>query len=215
MSEPRTSPWRWESTTGRYRNLDTGRFIGREQVVSLVDTLVDRTREQGVDTLATMLSDGRLNTADWQTGMARLIKNAYIQQTELAAGGRSNVTQEMWGSAGGQIAEQYRYLDGFAREVEAGSLTAAQIRARSEMYINSSREAFWRVKDRQAREQQRRQERWITMGDNSVCSPCMDAGAMGWQPLGTFGQPGSGRVRNSPTTSCQGLTRCRCQKEYR
>jgi len=215
MSQPQPSAWVWESRLGRYRDLTTGRFLGREQVVNLVDTLVDRATTQGAGTLATMLSDGRLNAADWQAGMARLIKNTYIQQTELAAGGRGNVTPEMWGSVGGQVAEQYRYLRDFAREVEAGSLTAAQIRARSEMYINSSREAFWRVKDRQARGQGFTQERWITMGDNSVCSPCVDAGAMGWQPIGTFAQPGSGRVHIAQGTSCQGLTNCRCQKEYR
>jgi hypothetical protein len=215
MSQPQPSAWVWDPRTGNYRDLATGRFLLRDQVVNLVDTLVDRANEQGAGTLATMLSDGRLNTADWQAGMARLIKNTYIQQTELAAGGRANVTREMWGSVGGQVAEQYRYLRDFAREVESGSLTAAQIRARSEMYISSSREAFWRVKDRQARAQGFTEERWVPIGDDSTCGPCSDAGAMGWQPIGTFAQPGSGRVRNSPETSCQGLTRCRCQKEYR
>lgn len=207
--------WRWEPELDRYRNLATGRFVSRAQVVDLVDQLVDRTTESATDTLATMLADHRLSAADWKQAMGRTIKNAYIQQTELAAGGRTNVTQEMWGSVGGQLAEQYGYLDQFARDIEAGSLTEAQIRARSAMYLNSSREAFWRIKDRQARDRGQTQERWITVGDDSVCSPCVDAGGMGWQPIGTFAQPGSGRVLVSPETNCQGLTNCRCQKEYR
>lgn len=207
--------WVYEENTGRYRNLATGRFISREQVVGLVDQIVDRTNATATDTLATMVADHRLSAADWKDAMARTIKNAYIQQTELAAGGRANVTQEMWGSVGGQLAEQFGYLDDFAREVAGGNLTEGQIRARSEMYVSSSREAFWRVKDRQARDQGFTQERWIAIGDDSTCGPCFDADAMGWQPIGTFAQPGSGRVTTSPQTNCQGLTRCRCQKEYR
>lgn len=207
--------WQYEPELERYRNLATGRFISSEQVVGLVDQLIDRTNESAVDTLSTMVADQRLSTADWKSAMARTIKNAYIQQTELAAGGRENVTQQMWGSAGGQIAEQYRFLDKFARDIETGSLTEAQIRSRSEMYINSSREAFWRVKDRLARDKGLTEERWIPIGDDATCGPCAEAGTEGWQPIGTFAQPGSGRVKVSPLTSCEGLTRCRCRKEYR
>lgn len=206
--------WVWEIGTRRYRNLDTGRFVGSAQVVNLVNGIVDRT-DSPVSALNTMLGDKRLNAADWKTGFARQIKNAYIQQAELAAGGRAQMTPQLWGMVGGTVREQYGYLNDFAKLVANGQLTATQIEARTKMYINSSREAFWRVKDAKAREQGLTEERWIPIGDDATCSPCSDAGAMGWQPIGTFAQPGSGRVRNSPRTYCEGLTNCRCEKEYR
>lgn len=206
--------WVWETTTRRYRNLTTGRFVGSAEIVNLVNGIVDRT-DSPVSALNTMLADKRLNAADWKTGFARQIKNAYIQQAELAAGGRSQMTPQLWGMVGGTVREQYGYLDDFARQVAGGKLTAAQIEARAKMYINSSREAFWRVKDAQAREQGLTEEKWNAIGDDSTCGPCSDADAMGWQPTGTFAQPGSGRVLNRPQTNCQGLTNCRCTKEHR
>ena len=207
--------WIWEVGTQRYRNLDTGRFIGRAEVVNLVNDVVDRTIDDPVATINTMLGDKRLNAADWKTAFGRQIKNVYIQQAELAAGGREQMTPQLWGMVGGSVREQYRYLDDFARQVANGQLTQAQIEARTKMYINSSREAYWRVKDVQAQAQGMTEERWIAIGDDSTCGPCSDADAMGWQKIGTFAQPGSGRVLVSPQTNCQGLTNCRCTKEYR
>lgn len=206
--------WVWEAATGRYRNLTTGRFVGRETVLGLVNDIVDRTIDNPVSTLNTMLSDKRLNVADWQTGFARQIKNAYAQQAMLAAGGRDQMTPQLWGMVGGTVREQYNYLRDFAKEIEKGNLTAAQIEARTKMYINSSREAYWRVKDVQARGQGFTEERWHAIGDDSTCEPCSDADAMGWRPLGFFAQPGSGNVIAGETT-CRGLTNCRCTKEYR
>jgi len=206
--------WVWETTTGRYRNLATGQFVGRETILGLVDSIVDRTVENPVATLNTMLADKRLSVADWQTGFARQIKNAYAQQAMLAAGGREQMTPRLWGMVGGSVREQYNYLKDFAKQIESGSLTAAQIEARTKMYLNSSREVYWRVQDMQARDQGMTQERWHAVGDDSTCGPCSDADAMGWQNLGFFAQPGSGNVIAGQTT-CLGLTNCRCTKEYR
>ena len=213
MAEQRR--WVFETGTQRYRDLATGRFLSNTDVIGIVNGIADRTTGDPVTTINTMLADGRLNTADWKTGFARQIKNAYIQQAELAAGGRSQMTPQMWGSVGGSVREQYRYLDKFAKQIESKQLTPVQIEARTKMYINSSRESFWRIKDMKARGTGMTEERWVDEGDSNVCGPCADAGAMGWQPIGTFAQPGSGQVLVKPKTSCQGLTNCRCEKEYR
>ena len=213
MAEERR--WVFETGTQRYRDLATGRFLSSTDVIGIVNGIADRTTGDPVTTINTMLADGRLNTADWKTGFARQIKNAYIQQAELAAGGRSQMTPQMWGSVGGSVREQYRYLDKFAKQIESKQLTPAQIEARTKMYINSSRESFWRIKDMKAAGAGMTEEKWNAIGDDSTCGPCSDAGSMGWQPIGTFAQPGSGRVMVKPRTNCQGLTNCRCEKEYR
>ena len=213
MAEQRR--WVWETGTQRYRDLATGRFLSNTDVIGIVNDIVDKTTDNPVTTINTMLADGRLNVANWKTGFARQIKNAYIQQAELAAGGRAGMTPQMWGSVGGSVREQYRYLDKFAKQIEGKQLSPVQIEARTKMYINSSRESYWRIKDMKAQGAGMTEERWIDEGDSDVCGPCSDAGAMGWQPIGTFAQPGSGRVMNRPRTNCQGLTNCRCRKEYR
>jgi hypothetical protein len=202
-------------STGRYRDLATGQTIAGETILKLVDDIVDRTIDNPVTVLNTMLADKRLSVADWEASFARQIKNAYSQQAMLAAGGRDQMTQQYWGSLGTPLKEQYDYLAEFAKEIVDKRLSAAQIEARTKMYISSSREAYWRIRDIQAKAGGMTQEQWVTVGDGTVCDSCVEAGQMGWMHLGYFGQPGSGTVIKKPETTCRGLTLCRCQKLYR
>jgi len=82
------------------------------------------------------------------------------------------------------------------------------------MYVNSARSSFWTVLDRQMRDAGYTQERWEAIGDANTCSPCNEGDMMGWQPIGTFAEPGSGYVLREPATECAGLSSCRCRKEY-
>lgn len=207
--------WKWNERLKRYQKYPSGKIISWAEVQDLVDGVVDRASETVVDTLVDMLADGRMNVADWKREFASVIKSAYIIHGELAAGGRENMTPAYWGSIGGRLARQYGYLDDFAEQIDAGQLTEGQIRARAYMYINSSRQAFWGIRDRIEKDKGMTEERWIAIGDDRTCGPCSDADASGWQPIGTFAAPGSGTVHVSPTTTCAGLTNCRCQKEYR
>jgi hypothetical protein len=208
--------WSWDERLRRYRNLDTGRIIAYEEVKSIVNGIVDRSDDQ-IRTLTDMLSQGQLNVRDWQTTMAALIKDSYIAQAELAAGGRESMNQRLWGSIGGRLSYQYSKLNAFAEEIAAGNLTSGQIFRRCQMYVNSSRQAFWAVRKYFEQQKGATMERWITKGDDQVCGPCRDAGEMGLQPIGTFGEPGSGIVLSGTkgnATVCVGLTNCRCEKEY-
>jgi len=204
---------RWEWDGRRYRNLDTGRYVSSAQVLDIVDQIVDKTNLYATDTLVQMLDDGRLNSADWYRAMAGIIKDAYIQQAILAAGGRERVTQADWGGVGGSLVFQYDRLRNFTSQLD--TLTIGQIRMRARMYVNSSRRAFWNVKGRRAFDAGLTEEQWITMGDDTVCDPCVDAGMLGWMSLGFFGDPGSGTVILNPQTTCAGLVLCRCRKKFR
>ena len=216
MTEPRgwTYDQRLNNGRGAYRDSVTGRVISQQQATFLIDQAIDRTQTEITTQINYLLDNGQISVADWQKAMSETIKDAYIQQAELAAGGRENMTQAMWGSLSTPLQEQYKYLSNFAKEIADGKLSIGQIQMRSKMYINSSREVYWRVKDRQMKAQGLKQEKWDAIGDDSTCGPCAEADAMGWQPLGTFAQPGSGNVLRSPLTHCQGLTSCRCQKRY-
>ena len=56
------------------------------------------------------------------------------------------MTQSDWGRVGGLLSNQYRYLDNFAQEIANGTLTEAQIGARSGLYVDSATQAFERAK---------------------------------------------------------------------
>jgi hypothetical protein len=208
--------WKWDGRVGRYggyRDTVSGQFLSQEEVVERVNESIDKTINN-VERLAGALGRGDISVNTWQMSMCYQIKKAYSWQAQLAAGGREQMTPEYWGVVGGRIFGQYRYLDDFARQLAAGQLTEGQIRARSTMYINSARQAYWAIRTRMAKKRGYTEERWITKGDESVCSPCVGAGAMDWQPIGTFAEPGSGTVIIGESF-CEGLTRCRCEKEYR
>ncbi len=131
------------------------------------------------------------------------MKGEYIRQYLLGIGGADKMTASDWGSIGGMLREQYRYLKGFADSLVG--LSERQIAARIAMYINSAREAFERAKRKAA--SGATQERWVMDPEAEHCVDCVDYDSQGWQPIGTFPFPGDG------STEC--LTNCRCHKEYR
>jgi hypothetical protein len=110
---------------------------------------------------------------------------------------------------------QLGWLDRFALEVATGTVSKAEAGRRMRMYVNSARSGFWTVLDRKMLEAGYTEENWDAIGDRNTCSPCNEADGMGWQPIGTFAQPGTGVVLVDPVTECQGLSSCRCRKRYR
>ncbi len=204
-------PWQWEIDNKRYRDTDTGRFMSAAAVRDLV---TERARISGAatDSFAEMLQGGQLNTRDWETGMRAQIKAEYVQQYLLGKGGLSQMGPADWGSVGGMLADQYRYLGGFANEIAAGTLSEAQIAARSKMYINSGREAFERAQKRVETEAD--QVLW-GLGAADHCEDCVGFAALGWQPIEPwpFVRNKRDAIPGSGDTIC--LTNCKCALEYR
>ena len=115
--------------------------------VRKLTNLVERSMgesETAVVAATTALTEG-VSLETWQTAMRQEIKDEYIRQYLLGRGGLSQMTQADWGSIGGMLREQYRYLDRFAGEIAEGQLTEGQNKRRSQMYVNSAREAYWRA----------------------------------------------------------------------
>lgn len=139
--------WGWLAAVKEWFSTALDRVLGRGEVQAISETRTS-TASPEMDLLAGALSSGQLDVGAWETSMREAIKAEYVQQYMLGRGGLGNMTQADWGSIGGMIADQYRYLDGFAAEVAAGNLSEAQIAMRSRMYINSAREAFWRARQR-------------------------------------------------------------------
>ena len=132
--------WVWLDSSHRYHDLTSGRFVSAEQVRDWSHAAADASGDAATE-FARMLDGGQLTLGDWQTVMREEIKDAYVEQYLLGIGGLDNMTQQTWGSVGGMLAEQYHYLDGFAREIATGRLTEGQIARRARMYTNSAVEA--------------------------------------------------------------------------
>lgn len=139
--------YQWVTTARRYRDTETGRFVAAATVRNMAQESIDRT-SSNADSLAARVAGGELNADDWRSLFREDIKREYIRQYLAGVGGINNMTAADWGSVGGMLADQYRYLDGFATEIANGNLTEGQIAARARMYISSAREAYERANAR-------------------------------------------------------------------
>ena len=147
---PSQSPYTWatvHTATGdqhRYRDTRTGRYIPARQVRAELDRFVDTAGRNAARDLTGQLRDGRISLAEWQTAMARAVKNVNYAAVAAASGGVENMTAVERGRAGAIIKEQYKYLRNFAAEIESGKqpLDGRAMR-RAEMYMQAGRGAFY------------------------------------------------------------------------
>lgn len=138
------SPWEWDQPSKRYRNTETGRYMGSRQMLPLRDEFIDAQKAATGD-LADRLAAGEITTNRYVEEMRGLIKTTYLDEYALAHGGRNNMTSRDFGIVGNMCRDQYGYLNNFAGEINAGELSPAQIRARGRMYIESASQAYERA----------------------------------------------------------------------
>lgn len=137
------SPWVWEQNTKRYRNTQTGQFVGNRQMVQLRDRFIDAQKDK-MDNLATRLANKEIALRGWESGMRSQIRQTFIDQYVLGKGGRNRMTQADWGRVGRMARTQYEYASQFARDIADGKLSEAAIASRSKLYVESSSQAFER-----------------------------------------------------------------------
>lgn len=136
--------WRWVSKLKQFVHSITERLFSRE-AVKTVERINTTLTENKISNLTDGLLDESLSLSQWQNGMRQALKDGLIQQYLLGIGGKGQLSRLDYGSIGGMLADQLRYLDGFAAEIARGELTPERIRYRAEMYARSTREAFGRA----------------------------------------------------------------------
>ena len=197
-------PYAWDGDTQTYRDSQSGDEIDPEEIL---DEIIDEYGED-LDLLAEELEAEELNKVTKEH-----LKGLYIILALLALGGALTYLVRI--ELEKRLSRQFTYLDQFTRAITQRNLSVLEIQRRLRMYTNSARQAYWVARKSVARDLGYTEERWLPIGDIATCSPCVEAGQMEWQSLGTFGEPGSGQVMVSPPSECNGLTFCRCRKEYR
>lgn len=137
--------WEFDSSVGvkRYRNLETGRFISRSNVLAMRDEYVNKQREWGKD-LAGMVARKEISVQKFEREFRDRIKTTYGAEYMFGRGGKNAMTSQDWGRLGPMIREQYVFAHGFAADIAAGRLTEAQIAARADLYFSSATYAFER-----------------------------------------------------------------------
>lgn len=130
----------WDTTANRYRD-ESGQFVSSETVRDFMRLSIEANGSIS-ETIAAQLANGSLNTADATLLVRETLKTEYIQLGILGKGGQDQMTQQDWGHIGQMLKVQYQYLDGFMAEIAGGNLSEAQIRARLNMYYESSQQSY-------------------------------------------------------------------------
>jgi len=114
--------WSYSPRYKAYRNLSNGQWASRVQVQGWVTENI-ALAQNAADNLAGMVANDLIRVGDWQVVMRQELKKTYTEQYLAGRGGVGQMTQADWGSIGGQLSEQYSYLDRFANEIAAGNLS--------------------------------------------------------------------------------------------
>ena len=136
--------WVWNQLTKRYRNSKTKKTVTSNTVGRLRDDYVDVMRD--FSQLTDDLVNSRITVQEWLLEMRKRVRDVNAAEYMLARGGRNAMFQTDLDALSDIIKEQFGYLQKFGEEVRAGNLSASQITARSELYMESSTRAHEQAK---------------------------------------------------------------------
>ena len=196
-------PYTYDARAYSYRD-GAGRFVSDRQVREALDGALDA-HTKTVRALGESLRAGRISVAEWQTGMARAIKNAHLYSAAAARGGWQNMTPADYGRAGQKIRAQYGYLRDFAAQIVDGRQPLdGRFLQCVDLYGQSGRVTYHATERREMEVRGMTEERNV-LHPSDHCPGCVDESARGWVPIGSLVPIGSRDCR----------TRDRCTVAYR
>lgn len=196
------SPYWWDTKSLRYRGPD-GRFVSHEYVHRAVVRFLDNAGGEVGKVTGDMIA-GRVEIGEWQVRMARLIKSMHLAAAAANNGGFNNLTRDDYLTVARALKFNYKRLALFAKRVEQGQLSPAQILVRADMYTSAAYTGAENVRATQHKRQGYTEELRI-LGAAEHCVDCLNEASRGWIPIGEGLAIGE--------TAC--TVRCKCRKLYR
>lgn len=178
----------YDKKSARFRD-SNGRFITAEKVQGQIQKLTDKL-EKDFRSSAKQLNQGKINIAEFQNQMKDLIKSSHTIAGAVAGGGRAHLSQSDWGKIGAKVREQYKFLNQFARDIENGRVSPAQIEHRASTYKDAVRLFFAEIELQKQLEIDSEAKRELHATES--CTDCISWAAKGWiktkemAPLGTL-----------------------------
>lgn len=178
------------------------RPITERQVRGAIVRITAQT-EKHLRDIAADLGAGRINLAEWQIQTAETIKTAHVLTGAIGRGGRASMTVSDWGRLGARIREQYAHLNRFAREIENGKLSLAQIERRASLYAAAVRANYFTF-EKTARTAAGFDLARRILNARESCKDCLSWSRRGFVPVEQ--QPAIGEL------ICRSF--CKCRIEY-
>lgn len=197
------SSWRYDPISGRYRG-SNGRFLSQFAVEALVDGRINKLGTL-LRRLTNMLSRGDITLVQWQESVREALKLAHVQATIIGNGGRDAMEASDWGKVGQRLRAEYRYLEGFARDLLDGRVSPAMASARISLYAQSVRSSYWQGTELRQQRQGYSLMRRILDSQAKHCEDCLRFAARGAVPIGSLPMPGQ---------RCACGSNCKCRVQY-
>lgn len=189
--------------TGRYRNVETGRFVPRPTVRrALEESLANLQRR--TDTLADDLRAGRISLDEWRQEMRLTIKQVNMAAIEISVGGRAQMTQADYGEAGRIIRTEYGYLESWVNQIKAGLPIDNRMEPRARQYLVRGRTTFIDA-ETDAMRGRGFDEIRSRLHPAEHCAQCLAEAARGFVPISSHVPIGQRQCRHND----------RCTVEYR
>jgi len=191
-----------------------------EQAVDKLETDDDKRKylllllglfRRDAEVLAQRLVEGSISLAQWEEGMAQLLKAFHVQVAVIVESGDWALLGRHLRAIEKAIREQLEYLHGFAEAIQekvvAGEELTTSVHSRAKLYVGAAWAFFWLLMHGQKEEKGFSEVSWnLTPAEH--CEDCLALAEKGWMPIGELTQfPGDGQ------TQC--LTNCKCYLDYR
>lgn len=191
----------------RYRDLSTGRYVARADILGLLDTQT-ATLEQRLANLTTAVYEGRLAPAYYAEQMRTELRRGHLQNRALGVGGFDKLTQADYGSVGRKLRDDYARIANLAQGLADGTVTLPQALNRINGYAGNARTQYFEADKRARHEGASGRGMTLLMirdlGPAEHCPDCLSYYTQGWQydlPL--------------PCEASQCNTHCRCSVRYK
>jgi hypothetical protein len=137
--------WEFDDSPGvhRFRDTRSGRFLSTEQAIGLRDSFQER-QQSSMRDLARRLASEDVTVQQWEAAVRDVVRDTHAAEYVYGKGGINAMTSADWQAINALADEQAAFLRGFAQDVASGKLSEAQIAARANQYLTSSRQAYER-----------------------------------------------------------------------
>lgn len=195
--------FRWDRSIARYRDKASGRLVSEKWLLKRAESYTENYVVPQLQRHTERFIAGKIDLATWQERVALELKDGYIVELQLGRGGKAATTFADYGRIGGRLNFEYRRLDNFAREIDLGLLSDAQIEARVKLYANGTRTAYFDgMTEAKIEAKYDLEMRILTPAEH--CIECVAAAGY-WAPIGSL--PAIG------TLQC--LHNCKCYKTFK
>ncbi len=174
------------------------------QVLEVVDTEVSRL-EVRLKGHARLLTQGKIDIAEFQTRMALSLKESHLRNAAIGAGGVTNLTPVHYGKVGAGLKKQYKFLHGFGEDLAEGKLTPKQAIRRAGSYAKSAKTSFFEA-EFTSRGKVGFYAKRLLDAQSRHCQSCISYQRLQWTLIQLVTPPG---------TDCECGGRCRCRLIFR